>query len=253
MRKEEPIHLIIENNFKRRYNKNLSISDYTKIRSHDKTFKCYSNEFIFDVNFKNILNFELRTRHFNIDILADKIHETILSYDLEEYEYCIERYNDLTKQIFKEFRETITFHIDLKECFFNPVKKQYKILLETADYTVGIKKFEFIYIGEPSFYKFGTLLEEIKREKIIKCNELKQPSDSIFFRSIRKVFLDLNLVPNLMNDRNLLKLFYRQQQNDYIVKIEIKTIKCELEYSYDEITNNDLKEKLFEKYPEVIV
>lgn len=88
-------------------------------------------------------NFELKTKHFNINMLAKQIIDTVSNADLEDFTYKINSMNPLRSDTISVLFEKFHGKVSVGNTYYNPSKHRF-----IQKVTIYNKKDEYIHYGE---------------------------------------------------------------------------------------------------------
>lgn len=215
--------------------------------TYDKNSKRKANHWVSTVTFKDY-SFQIRTTHFNINILAEYIQDHMIAQKHPEFAYKIENpYNALTKHYFDESFMKFSYNLDRKETLYNPVKDEY-----TTRYIFVGDEIFFTHKGNPENYKSGSFIDFVKSqatEKLYKFNS----ADS------NKVEKEFKRILNKLSTKALQlgNTYYNVVDDNYLVEIKTPTtMKYYITNSLEEPSRkgkNPIKEYIKEEFPEYIL
>lgn len=115
------------------------------------------------VTFKDY-SYEIKTSHFNINILANEIKKHLMDINHPEFAYKIDHHNPLTQKYFEELSPKFGYDVKREETVFNPVKNHYTTRFQIVTKEVNYKYRDVYYThkGNIEDYIPGTILEFIK-------------------------------------------------------------------------------------------
>ena len=246
---------LVRSCFNRNWGNDLKMTPFIKTRSWDSRFKCMSNLFTSTVTYGSF-SFDLETRHFNIDILAEDIHNRLLEEKLPYYEHRISAYNELTEQYWKEHFYILGYALDRGDTFHNPIKNTYTTYYTLRNEGYSTKnpiQVHYTHIGNMDNYISGDFIKSIIVHCTSELYELSHDNDisQKIKRQLIKIFGD-----NFDKYSNKNKTFYSLKNKSYIHQFVLnntRTYNYKFDGSYDDYKNINVLDYMKTYYPEAII
>lgn len=117
------------------------------------------------VTFKDY-SYQLKTSHFNMNILADDIKQHLMDIKHPDFAYKIDYHNPLTQKYFEELSDKFGYDVKREETLYNPVKNHYttRYQIVTKDVQWKYRDVFYTHQGNMEDYVPGSILEFIKSQ-----------------------------------------------------------------------------------------
>lgn len=195
-----------------------------------------------NVTFKEY-SFQLKTTHFNINVLAEKIKNHLIDIKHPEFSYKIDKAFDvITNHYYDESFIKFAYNLVIIDTLYNPVTDEYKTY-----YNFDGRDIEYVHKGDPSKYKCGDFLKFVKNNALKKLYKFQSTNLNKTEEEFNSLFNQLRI--NVLCVGNT---YYNVEDDNYLVEIK-NSLNSYIYVTKDITCIHDIKDYLKKEFPEYIL
>lgn len=229
----------------------VDISEFVRSENEEKTKNGWKSYFhTATVTFKDY-SWELKTSHFNLNLLADEIKQHLIDIKHPEFAYRIDHHNPLTQKYFEELSPRFGYDVKREETVYNPVKNEYTTRYQMVEKDNQWRYYDVFYThkGDIEDYKEGSIFEFIKSKcvkDLYRADYKHQGLGKRFERAVKKY-----LATNRIEIKDTL---YYVSNNHFIQSIKVGTVERKF-YCEDnkKVEFSEIKKFFIEEAPEYVI